>query len=56
MRNRYMVINCPVQDLETKLNSASEDGWEIVEDIDYYFLAMGGRAAVAVMARLEGEN
>jgi hypothetical protein len=56
MRNRFKVINCLVQDLQVELNAASDDGWEIVEDIDYYFLSMIGRMATAVMARLEGEN
>ena len=56
MRNRFKVINCPVQDLQTELNAASDEGWEIVEDVDYYFLSMSGRMATAVMGRLEGEN
>jgi hypothetical protein len=56
VRNRFKVINCSVQDLQTELNAASGDGWEIVEDVDYYFLSMAGRMATAVMARQEGEN
>lgn len=56
MRNRYKVIDCAVRDLQAELNAASDDGWEIVEGINYYYLSMLGRMATVVMARFEGEN
>jgi hypothetical protein len=56
MRNRYKVINMSVSGIEAALNDAAEGGWEIVEDIDYYFTSFGQRMATVVMARLEGEN